>query len=178
MTTELLQKFCANDSTRPELSKPFTQGGYTYATNNVVVLRVPAIPDVPENPSAPKEMEKRTFQEWPIDTSKSHIVASLTIPELKGPLSCKTCGGSGTHYCECGCEDPHTCGDCDGQKEFSEMPVAVDLGKHRVSHLVLNALKSLPNCVIQESSIDGKSALGIIFDGGDGRFMPMRRDDV
>lgn len=172
MTKEELQKFCSTD--RESLSKPFTQGNYTYASDGRLMIRVPALPDA-VNPDAPKDVERIVFDSNPIDPSKVHLVGSLKIPKLEGSSDCPVCKGTADHFCT-KCEGLHPCGKCNGTGSFPENPIRVPIGEHSVSHILLNAIKDLPNCSLQESSRDSKSALGIIFDGGDGRLMPMTKD--
>ena len=48
-----LQPFCSTDEARPYLHKPWTRDGYTYATDGRIMIKVPALLEVPKNPKGP-----------------------------------------------------------------------------------------------------------------------------
>lgn len=49
-----LKQFCADkDDPRWFLHQPWSRGDFTYATNGHIIVRVPRLPDVPENVQAP-----------------------------------------------------------------------------------------------------------------------------
>lgn len=54
MTREELQKFCVDSvDARQNIARPWSRGGWSYATNRHILLRVPRLADVEENPIAP-----------------------------------------------------------------------------------------------------------------------------
>ena len=48
-----ISKFCSKDSTRSSINSPYSLGEYTYATNGHIIIRLPRIDDIKENPEAP-----------------------------------------------------------------------------------------------------------------------------
>jgi hypothetical protein len=52
ITKALMQEFCSIDRRRPKLSRPWTRNEFTYASDGLVCIRVPALADVEDNPEA------------------------------------------------------------------------------------------------------------------------------
>ena len=48
-----LSHYCGDEDDRPELSRPFSRGDYTYATNGHICVRIPRRADVPEIEGTP-----------------------------------------------------------------------------------------------------------------------------
>ena len=171
ITKELLQRFCNVD--RESLAVQFTQGEYTYASDGRLIVRVPRLDDVPENPDAPKNVAMNIFAATPFRVKEDRTpISALTIPPLEGPDDCANCQGGGIHFCEA-CDDHHDCTRCEGGK-VQERAIAVEFKQHKISHLLLNQIKDLPNVSLAASAIGMEAALAFFFDGGEGRMMPMR----
>ena len=89
MTKNDIQQFCAGDDhIRPYLRAPWSRGKYTYATNEYIMVRVPRLADVAENPEAPdaeKLLKETAIKKW-------MPVPACAMPEDE---DCKYCGGTG-----------------------------------------------------------------------------------
>src|SRR3990167_4377622 len=89
MTKNDIQQFCAGDDhIRPYLRAPWSRGKYTYATNEYLMVRVPRLADVAENPEAPdaeKLLKETAIKKW-------MPVPACAMPEDE---DCKYCGGTG-----------------------------------------------------------------------------------
>lgn len=81
---ELLKVFCAapeDDPIRPALHDPFSWGGWTYATEGRVLVRVPRLAEVPENPIAPKIDEaKEVWMAWRLVGKETVWEALQAVP--------------------------------------------------------------------------------------------------
>ena len=102
-----LSQFCGDD--RSFFTRPFSVGGYTYATNGHVLVRVPSIESIEPPENAPENFEAKineilagiedaTYFELPIDE----------IPPKPDDVDCWACDGRGHKHncpnCQCACE--------------------------------------------------------------------------
>lgn len=196
-----LQKFCAADSYRTNINKPFSRGDFTYATNGHIMIRVPRIDSIGEQEISDKfkiiEPEKlfAAVKDHPF-----HLIPD--IPPLI-TKECARCGGSGKlHICPecdgdgvvyfsnayndytCDCEtcggdsyvnndksEPVICAKCDGSGKITEKSHSMASGRY-YDNLYLTWLKELPNCMLAEA--DGLEAGYFSFTGGDGLIMPLQ----
>jgi len=73
---EILLKFCGADNEKTQ--RPFSLGDYTYATDGVVLIRVPRMSEFPENPLAPdpKKIKYKESREW-------HLVTDIEMPKTE-----------------------------------------------------------------------------------------------
>lgn len=168
LTPEDLQRFCSDDESRPSICHPFSQEKWTYATDGRLMIRVPRLADVPEYDDAPKRVDATIFGKQPITGDW------FKIPELPTEKTrCDQCGGGGE--CECGCGDIHKCGSCDGEGEYVRI-IKVPCGTQNANNILLAKVAILPNVEICNSAQmkSDYGALGIRFDGGEGRLMPMK----
>lgn len=124
MNIELLQKFCSKDNLKPSLQNPFSQNGYTYATNSYIIVRVDKIDgfgvvedasditkvnewldekhvdwiDFPvfnlEEVECPKCKGCGYLYECP-ECNGDGVVTASTEYNFYHDLDCKTCGGIG-----------------------------------------------------------------------------------
>ena len=167
ITIEQLNAFCNTE--RPIIMRPFSQDIWTYATDGKLIIRVPRMAEVPEYDDSPKKLDSFIWGYNPITENWFKIPSGLS----NEPNRCEQCVGSGEcHRCECG--DVHDCGFCDGSGNGKETAIAV--GNQWAGHLLLNRLSALPNVEICNSAKDKLSALGIRFDGGEGRLMPIKKE--
>lgn len=193
-----LQVFCNMKKGGQE--RPFSQGGYTYATDGGMIIRIPRLNTVPEVCGAP---DPDTLPFW----RDRADVKLLPLPsyELPSPKSCSVCEGSGfTEECEeCGgsgiisfssryneysdecktCdgegvnvsdeEDGKACRACNGSGDAPGQALRVKWGGSLIDGRLLERIKDLPGVKITEMH-------GVInpcmffFDGGDGLIMPLR----
>ncbi len=173
MTKEDLQRFCSDDDYRKDaVGVPWSEGDWTYATDGRLLLRVPRLPDVPENEKAPKNIDKNIFDLNPITGNWQKIPSPL--PAFGDGEKCDECKGSGQHECRCG--DQHDCGKCEGSGSLPSKSIAVEIGCHHVAHIYLHKIRDIPGIEICQSATSKAYALGLRFDGGDGRLMGMRVD--
>ena len=111
MTIDLTQ-FCERNGFRLWMTEPFGIGEYTYASNGVILVRVPW--SVWPSYYLPEEARPASFptvMEW-LDGSP----AMAPIPAIPpGPYyeTCFMCGGSGEVQSDCG--DIEECEECDGE---------------------------------------------------------------
>lgn len=165
LTVEDLKRFCANskESYRQSITRPFSQGDWTYATDGRVLIRVPRLDEVPEYDDSPCDVQKRIFDEQPI--TGWWMILPPDLPELLPAYKCAFCGD----------EPKPDCVECDGEGFIEHSAIPVKVGKHAVSHIYLHKLKTLPGVQICESAKGELNGLGVRFDGGEGRQMPMRQ---
>ena len=168
ITLDQLKTFCAHDGERLTINRPFSQDSWTYATDGRMIIRVPRMADVPEYDDSPKEIDARVFAAHPITGNWFKIPDGLSDK----PNKCDNCKGSGKFQCDC--ENIHDCGKCDGSGN-SPKETAIKVGSQFAGHLLLKRLTGLPNVEICNGK-EKLSALGIRFDGGEGRLMPIKTE--
>ena len=171
ITVEDLKRFCCDSKEpyRAAIARPFSQGDWTYATDGRVLIRVPRLDEVPEYDDSTRGVEKTIFDEEPI-TGWWMAIPSAMLPELMPAEKCSECGGDGM------LDNPKSeCWQCDGHGVIEPSAIPVKIGKHAVSHIYLHKLKTLPGVQICESAKGEMNVLGVRFDGGEGRQMPMRQ---
>ena len=122
-----LTPFCATEETRFDLQLPFSRGTYTYASNGILIVRVPRRDDVADGTvKADRIMDDVADQECtatlpPFDLPESDPVSPPSPCEacdgLGYVLRCERCHGEGhIECCECGHEtDCPECG-CTGER--------------------------------------------------------------
>lgn len=154
MTRENLKPFCISpDWGRVELEEPFSRGGFSYATNGHVLIRVPRLVDVTsERGPASDDLFVRAFSpsEW------------LDVPDTGAPVMvrCEYCRGAAGGCDECdftGRIEPYT-------------PIGV--GDQFFQAKYLRLLRTLPGVKIGPTC--QMKAARFQFDGGDGLIMPCR----
>jgi len=101
---ETLKKFCG---TKENIKVPYSRDNFTYVTNGHLILKLPLIDCIIDNPKAPL-----------LSGLKSDFLNEPTkwypcpdIPEIKG-IKCSVCDGTGIAYCCPECEG-------DGHIDFS-----------------------------------------------------------
>ena len=169
--------FCSTDETRPSLRQPYTRGGYTYATDGRMAIRVPAIEGIPDVERAPDcdSMVFRVFQQsdapWlPIPTS---------LPEIPDGPECRECNGRAevrwkyrdgfgeTH------ERSFECPVCDGEGVTEPGPVPMQWEGLTLDARRVAKLAALPGPVEFQAPSDPHEPVRVRFNGGIGLFMPM-----
>jgi hypothetical protein len=163
-----LEMFCSQD--RPELSRPFSIGAWTYASDGYVLVRVPRRDDVSER-AAPDA--SRLF---PDDAPKPRYrpAPKFTIPEtIQREEKCWYCRGTGKKHGErcptCQCED---CTSCSGTGRLTKLET-VKIGYAVFQARYISWLQSLPNLEVAKHR-GGIEPLRFRFDGGEGLLMPCR----
>lgn len=113
-----LQKFCDDGTERRfGIGRPWSRGGYSYATDGHIIVRLPRLEDVPESSDAPDA--EKLFAE-------ALVTQWLPVPgcRMPAPIPCRWCDGTG--------RDPadrrYKCYDCRGTKtvpdELSALSIA------------------------------------------------------
>lgn len=184
-----LSKFC--DPDHRILNRPWSAGDYTYASNGVIIVRIPRQADVAKNihifDASPCFVEHTDDMVW-------HPVIGYKKPDQ---IECDMCDGHGMDFVCPECDghgevhfenDFHTydcdCNNCDGTGKIEICPECEGTGKadptivrawfHEASfnQAFLALLSDLPNC---EMGMTGVANLHPFrFDGGDGAIMPLR----
>lgn len=160
-----LKQFCGTDPFRPYLLTPFSAGDFSYATNGNLMVRIPRLPELPEQDKiakwdAPLEgIETRTFAPLPHGPIPD-------VPESE----CEVCSGRGRdHECpDCEC----ICGHCHGSGEARPKTSTTVRGNNYNIRYVAMML-ALPGAEPAEKTEEGKPLL-FKFDGGVGAIMPLR----
>lgn len=137
---------------RQELTKPFSDSYFTYATDGHIIIRVPLQDYVVGNPGAPDV--SRLFADNPLKIGAQWFA----IPDLPDKVT-EPCP-----YCE------HGCPEC--VNGWREKIKSVDIGNGYFQRKYLALLKTLPNCKIAPNGL--RKPAWFKFDGGDGFLMPMR----
>lgn len=151
-----LTPFYDADDIRGEITRPFSDAQYTYATDSHVVIRVPRRPEIEESKFAPRA--DKLFAEHTTEATRQWF----DIPELPEPIMEK---------CFCTFElSPDPCEDCRGAGVVEKIK-SVDINGVPFQRKYLALIKALPGCTISPS---GQYPAWFKFNGGDGLLMPMR----
>lgn len=158
-----LQKFVSKDMQRSTIEKPWTRGGFTYATNGHIIVRVPARADVPEVMTAPDA----TKLKWGV------VGESVPIPDLPEPTM-EECGD-----CFAIEEDMKDCEECKGTGKVPKYH-DVEVGGASFSAEYLALIKALPGYRFYPVKNDfskvrySANPSPFTFDGGEGLLMPLK----
>lgn len=187
-TTQIdLQKFCERDETpRYDINQPWVEGGWRYATDGRVLVRVPA-PDEPDSPR-PVNNKKRPrafeilqpavdgdWEPWPA------IDRCSTCGSDRRMMPCDNCHGNGMCICD-DCECEHKCGQCQGTGEEECMTCmgshGVDhmFGQSKLAHRYAYMISKLPNAVYLPTEDKDAALIRFKFDGGEGAVCPLKQD--
>ncbi len=142
MNAEDLKKFCGQGE---RIGRPWSLGDQSFATNGHILIRIPRLPDVAENPAAPGLTEI-------LNTPQPESYFPLNVLELPPVPWCEDCGGTDKY---------------EGMKGISYAN-----GFFQVRYLRL--LKELLGCEIGTPP-DDRTPAWFKFEGGDGLIMPMRK---
>ena len=183
-----LAAFC-----NPELStcsRPFSDGIYTYATDNKIIVRVPRVASIksrgvmePMPPDAAAMFAKHDaasspWLPWPPEMKHGQIwqgyCESDSCRDGKVTVDCPVCNGVG--YTKCGqCGQDVECRQCGGTcclKTTTDCPECCGKGKlyqhvARIGSMCFDE-KTLARVQITEYRFAGLHMLAFKFDGGDG----------
>lgn len=175
-----LDGFCAPES-RYQLARPFSSGGYTYATNGRVCLRLPRREDAAEaDEKQVKIVEK--IDQWLNDCATQPLtpIDGSKLPQKLPAIHCEDCRGTGRQHPDCECCECE-CYECDGKGEEEKWRL-VDFENVIFSEeLIRLILARLPNIKLCISDIGNNNDKRLFtFSGredlcGDGLIMPMSR---
>ena len=184
MNLDQLKTYCSTDIQRKWVTKPFTVGDFTFATDGRILFRVPAIAEVPEDPDATKGSKGVMAM---LDKDVVNEYKPLPPFEPREPGPCPGCDGRGkSEWVECpDCTerihlDGQTivCLECGGlgrrlkHDDGNIHLLSVDLGGTWISVKYYEILSKLPKLTIA-TNMDATGPLHFKFDGGDGLLMPM-----
>lgn len=201
ITRSTLQHFCASDE-RPTIAQPWSDEQWSYASDGRILLRVPRLDDVPENPESPKmrppdfSFEPPPSPDWLPMPEFNYHKRDCNACSGRGKFDkCPSCRGRKYLYCECfDCGDVHeyicpACGDtdeayidgdlycmvCEGTGRIEDNESSVLVKGIRLSTYYLNLIRAHLTD-IQLLPLAGKpSPQSLIrFDGGMGYLIGMR----
>jgi hypothetical protein len=167
-----LASFCSTDESRVALHQPWSVDGFTYATDDRIIVRLQAseFPSEP-NDRAPKSVH--TIQKWNHAEIADWLDLPADLPSEDKFLPCGNCDGDGEHYCK-GCEDFHECGKCGGEgRKYHPSPINIGLAK--IDAKYLRKIAALPEARIENPS-ESNVAVAFKFNGGVGYVMPIRTE--
>jgi len=162
---ELLQRFCSVERSRAYLCQPWTRGGYTYATNGHIAVRVPALSDVPDFKNAPDASRL-----WKTEPTGAFIPAPhITLPKFV-ERQCLVCNGAGV-FKDIDGED-----ECEACWGSGKTPEDRSAGFACMTFAVryLRKMWELPGLVLSPEISVGDNPYFFRFDGGEGCLMQMR----
>lgn len=126
---DFLKKFCSFDRDREHLCQPFSMGGFSFATNGHIIVRIPRVDVVAENPVAIERL-KRSIDELfpenfhpkdhafvPVEKFKAKKEACSECKAYGQVVECLECEGEGGLDFESarGREYNVVCGECNGE---------------------------------------------------------------
>jgi hypothetical protein len=183
-----LSQFCTHPmEDRESMETPFIQGKYIYATDGIIIIRIPVIstdgvmlfdtdgidkratPNVSSAPWKRLDCDMPTWSPMP------------DIPEEELEF-CIKCVGTGCWDCDCPhCNLSHDCPNCDALGKVVKL-IEIMIGVACLDAKFLRRIKDLPGVVIEhpgdklEKGLDcWQEPVAFKFDGGDGFIMPRRR---
>lgn len=176
-----LTRICDPDCKRHDLSVPWVFGGWRYASNGRIAVRVPANgePDTKPNPKHPGKFPKA----FEIFKLHSFSACRSKWKELPSTMTCSQCFGSGKKLRECRKCKGLGCKGCDkkGVRAYSDSPMcpaclgakltpeSQEIGRQWFSGWLLGIVQSVPGCKYHENSkakVNDDSLLAFIGDGG------------
>lgn len=173
-----LDRYCSKESSS-NLSRPFSHGEFTYASNGAIAVRVPrhAAPLAAEGQLEAALHLERLFG----GTEDAELKPfKITLPAPKAPGECDSCDGTGHAHpdcpdCECACND------CDGNGFFEEsrrirINRSIDLDEK-----LLRLMLELGQVAIACTDLavhHGLCPIRFRFEGGDGLIMPKFANSV
>lgn len=151
-------------SAERRLDLPFSRGGWTYASDASIAIRVPRIASVPEIAGTAEGIESLP---WPIATgADAGWIKIPALPPMRS-IDCPECAELA------GGKPSKRCGECDGRGRVTESQ-RVKIGAAEIcseylrrAKIFLPAPRILPPAAADE-------VLRIRFDGGAGVLMPLR----
>lgn len=169
-----LQQFCGKEETRFYLMKPFSRGGFTWATNGHILVRVMLRPDI-------ADVDQKFNVAKPLEgiEGRSFFRPSFELPAAPTEIGqCETCEGRGFSHacpdCECVCNRCHGSGELDTEKLMS-----ASIGPTAFALNYVRQMLSLPGIEIEELPTEPSERPFLFrFQGGVGALMPMRGERV
>lgn len=171
MTIEILEKFCSKTLLgQSRTDYPWSDGNYTYATDNCLLIRVPRIQSIPENESAPKV--ENIF----INNPPGKDAYPIPLYNPNSVWDCNECQGTGRVLWHNGIHSYEAeCAGCFGKKQLVKYE-NVYIAKSQVSqHYIDLIITYLPSTLFYPR--DPSDPIFFKFNGGDGILLPMKPID-
>lgn len=166
MNMDDLKPFCSIGAFRPWLNTPFSRDKYTYATNGHVLVRVPRLSYVDENPKAPPA--EKVIDPIEFLPLVPFVCREIPPPETQECFECD--GGNPVHNCPtCSC----VCEECDGTNSV-EVQLSISIKCAIFDAKYIRLIQELPNCLFPENPSKNEPTR-FKFDGGEGLLIPMTR---
>ncbi len=161
-----LKKYCDDPKNgRYQLSEPWSDDKYTYASNGHILVRVPKFSDSSKRKDSPTGLGKKSFDE----IFKAEPVKWFSIPTVHPKhQDCEDCNGKGKFKYH---GETVQCEECDGKGKYLRH-ISVDIGGVAFSDVYLSWIAELPNSTIGPFKVDEPARFK--FDGGEGLLMPRR----
>jgi len=157
MTLDELRKFGAGPEETPAaMRQPWTRGGYTWASDGCIIVRVPTIDSIPDNANAPdatRLFSAKRAKKW------------MPVPAMAMPpdIPCKWCDGTGKESWD----RRYKCEYCGGAKMLPDRS-GIPLGGTAFAKRYLAVIQGW------EIAPNGQKAAWIRHDDALGLLMPMR----
>ena len=171
--------FCEKEPCRYGINEPFVVGGFRYATDGKLAVRVPADgePDADYKIKLPRkigELFKPAAVEWllwpAVEVCGNCNGSGVVLGD------CDMCSGTGDHECSCG--DKHECGYCEGDGKVDDLcdcrravGGSVKCGASEISMYYSRKISQLPRASYQPTATPA-TPVHFKFDGGEGVVMP------
>ena len=165
ISVEDLTKFCSKRIDRPKISKPFSIGDFTYATDGHILIRVPIMESVPvASPVGADKLFKN------LENQEFEDISELKLPEMKRKK--EGCPGCGCDCPTCCCQE--ICEICDGTGQIvSVKGDAVFIGGVPFDPDYISMIKDLPKSQFCKCPRKDDASC-FKFDEGHGLLMPLR----
>jgi hypothetical protein len=175
METIDLTPFCSTSKWRPYLTRPFHIDDRTYATDGLIMVRVPRSGEVELSTElVPENIVEQIRQWFSTIGDMTFEPAALRLPAGGPPkmVKCGACEGRGhEHDCpDCSCK----CEECEGSGRVEKtVTISADIGKSVFDIEIVRKIANLPGLELSTPGED--SPLYFRFDGGEGIVMNRRR---
>lgn len=163
MTTLNLQPFCS--TWNPNYKIPWSRGFYTFATDGSIIVRMPIVADIPDNPDSPDALRL-----WASVSISGDPVSIPELPPVK-MTRCEDCLGESKAAIQ-------ECEECSGTGMVRGIQSTIIAGM-TFADKYLELIKALPGYKFYPVKYDfnlGKSPppSPFTFDGGEGLLMPVK----
>ena len=172
ITLNDLQPFCSTDDFRPHLNRPFNSGGYTYATNGHILVRIPAIEGVAGCESL--DVNDIVHQHFTTDLKFATArMKTMAVSRLAHNEKCDACDGTGIeHECpNCHCK----CPECDGTGTMPGKWPIVKIDRFCFQGNYVKLMQSFGEVSISPAQ-SPRNPLSFYFEGGEGLLLPYRSE--
>ncbi len=168
---DLYEFCCADYSSRYDFSQPFVFEGFKWASDGIIMVRVPA---ADENRAVPKDGMK-FVNPWTVWHRFQKDGAFVEFkPEPFAVVKCWACR-SGKCSCE-SCELEEIRDDCQCCNGFARVwfPLTTSVGSATINTRYADLISKLPNpMIVMPKDAEKTNAISFRFGGGEGLLMPL-----